>query len=71
MSDLRKLTKIELGCWNCGGVYGSFIYVKALLRSLDILALIEHWLCEDELTFLDSPDSITSMLFRVAARITI
>ena len=54
MSDLRKLTKIKLGCWNCGGVYGNFIYVKTLLRSLDILALSEHWLYEDELTFLDS-----------------
>lgn len=60
MSDLRTMTNIELGCWNCNGVYGSFIYVKALLRSLDILALSEHWLYEDELT-----------LFRAIVRITI
>ena len=50
------MAKLNFGCWNCGGVYGNFIYVKSLLRTLDVLALSEHWLYEDELTFLDSLD---------------
>ena len=37
--------------------YGNFIYVKALLRTLDVLSLSEHWLYEDELSFLDSLDN--------------
>ena len=51
------MAKVDFGCWNCGGVYGNFIYVKALLRTLDVLALSEHWLYEDELSFLDSLDN--------------
>ena len=48
--------KVNFGCWNCAGVYGNFIYIKALLRTLDVLALSEHWLYEDELIFLNSLD---------------
>ena len=53
----EKIAKLNFGCWNCGGVYGNFIYVKSLVRTLDVLALNEHWLYEDELTFLDSLDN--------------
>ena len=48
------MVKVDFGCWNCGGVYGNFTYAKALLSTLDVLALSEHWLYEDELSFLDS-----------------
>ena len=51
-----KMAKLNFGCWSCGEVYENFIYVKSLLRTLDVLALSEHWLYEDELTFLDSLD---------------
>ena len=52
----KRIAKVNFGCWNCGGVYGNFIYVKDLLRTLDVLSISVHWLHEDELTFLDILD---------------
>ena len=50
------MAKVNFACWNCAGVYGNYIYLKALLRTLDVLALSEHWLYEHKLTFLNSLD---------------
>lgn len=43
--------------WNCSGIYGNYVYARELLKNTDILALSEHWLYEDELSFLDGLDS--------------
>ena len=48
--------KFRLACWNCGGAYSSFCYLKKLLQMTDVLAVSEHWLYRDSLSFLDSLD---------------
>ena len=45
---------MNIACWNCGGIKSNFVYIKKLLESVDVLALSEHWLYEDELSFLDN-----------------
>jgi hypothetical protein len=53
---------VRLACWNCGGAYSSFSYLKQLLKMTDILAISEHWLYCDSLSFLDSSDENLSAL---------
>lgn len=43
-------------CWNCSGACSSFVYLKRLLQTTDVLALSEHWLYDDSLSFLDTLD---------------
>ena len=43
---------LNIATWNCGGIYGNFIYVKVLLKTYDLQAVTEHWLYHDELPFL-------------------
>ena len=45
-----KQFPLKLGCWS-RRIYGNCIYAKNLLRDLDILAICEHWLYQDELVF--------------------
>ena len=61
----------SLGCWNCSGIYGSYIYAKKLLRELDIFAICEHWLYPDELIFLDSLNDDFHVFFHKVAQIII
>ena len=42
-----------ISCWNCGGIYGNYKYAKTILNQVDIMAISEHWLYEDELSFLN------------------
>ncbi len=49
MSDIAN-NNLRLTCWNCGGIFGSFTYVKNLLQG-------EHWLYHDSLPFLSSLDT--------------
>ena len=65
----KRLGKVNFGCWNCAGVYGNFIYIKALLCTLDVLALSEHWLYEDELIFLNSLDDSFDVIHAVVQKI--
>ena len=51
------MSPLNITCWNCSGIYGNYVYARKLLKNTDILALSEHWLYEDELSFLDGLDS--------------
>ena len=42
-----------ISCWNCRGIYGNYKYAKTILNQVDIMAISEHWLYEDELYFLN------------------
>ena len=50
------MLELKIACWNCSGIYGNYIYARDLLKNIDILALSEHWLYYDELSFLDGLD---------------
>lgn len=50
------MIKLRIACWNCSGIYGNYFYARDLLKNTDILALSEHWLYNDELSFLDGLD---------------
>ena len=50
------MLELKITCWNCSGIYGNYLYARDLLKNIDILALSEHWLYYDELSFLDSLD---------------
>ena len=50
--------KFRLACWNCGGAYSNFRYLKKLLQMSDVLAVSDHWLYRDSLPFLVSLDEI-------------
>lgn len=41
---------------NCGGIYGNLKYAKDLLKKCDVLAVTEHWLYPDDLSFLETLD---------------
>jgi hypothetical protein len=63
----HKQITLKLGCWNCSGIYGNYIYVMTLLReSADIFAICEHWLYPDELIFLDSLNDDFRFFHKVA-----
>lgn len=53
---MNRSEKLRLACWNCSGAYSSFGYLKQLLQTTDILAVSEHWLYCDSVSFLDSLD---------------
>lgn len=50
------MTCLNVTCWNCSGIYGNYVYARNLLKSTDILAISEHWLYNDDLSFLDGLD---------------
>jgi exonuclease III len=50
------MIKLRIACWNCSGIYGNYFYARDLLKNTDILALSEHWLYNDDLSFLDGLD---------------
>lgn len=64
MNDFKN---VKLACWICSGVYSSFGYLKQLLKTLDILAVLEHWLYHDSLSFLDSLDENVKCFARSSA----
>ena len=49
---------LNITTWNWGarGIYGNFSYAKVLLKTCDVLAVTEHWLYQDELSFLETLD---------------
>ena len=51
--EMSSHGKFRLACWNCDGAYSSFGYLKKLLQMTVVLAVSEHWLHRDSLSFLE------------------
>lgn len=48
-------TKLRITAWNCRGVKGAQAYIMELMQNSDIVALSEHQLYSNELSFLNDP----------------